>query len=211
VAVEDWWHGLSGEPFVSPGDHGHEQVNQFSALVGQNALVSRSSVDKSIPSTLTGTLMHIRALPLTGESLIEYDYTVAFDAPLVAGDSRSPEQLARATFEGAPRPMRWFLVVGWRFALGLRLGPRSSPEYVLGWTIVARESDSVTLGLASWLFTARLVIRIAQSRVTHSTYVSYDRRIAAVIWPPVSVLHCQIVPRLLRRATRHSGEVSSSR
>jgi hypothetical protein len=30
--------------------------------------------------------------------------------------------------------------------------------------------------------------------------VRYDKPIAAIIWPPVSLLHRQIVPRLLRRA-----------
>jgi hypothetical protein len=44
VAVEDGWAGLSGEPLVTPGDHDHEQVNQFSALVGQDVLVPRSLV-----------------------------------------------------------------------------------------------------------------------------------------------------------------------
>jgi hypothetical protein len=30
--------------------------------------------------------------------------------------------------------------------------------------------------------------------------VRYDKRIAAVLWPPVSILHRQILPRLLRHA-----------
>jgi hypothetical protein len=134
---------------------------------------------------------------------IAYDYTVSFQAPLIAGDGRSPEQMARAIFEGASQPVRWFLVLGWRSVVGLRLGPRSSSEHVLGWAILGREPDSVTLGLSSWFLTARLVVSTDPSRVTHSTYVLYDRPIAAVIWPPVSLLHRQIVPRLLRRATRH--------
>jgi hypothetical protein len=44
VAVQDWWAGLASKPLVPPRDHHHEQVDEFSALVGQDVLVSRSSV-----------------------------------------------------------------------------------------------------------------------------------------------------------------------
>jgi hypothetical protein len=35
-------------------------------------------------------------------------------------------------------------------------------------------------------------------------YVRYDRPIAKVLWPPVSILHRQILPRLLRHAASHA-------
>jgi len=129
-----------------------------------------------------------------------YDYSDSFVAEIATEDDRSPEQLARAVFEGAPRPVRLFLVVGFRYGLGLKFGPRSSPEHVLGWAIIDREPDSITLESRSWMLTSRLVFRTEESQVSVSTFVRYDRPIAKVIWPPVSVLHCQIVPRLLRRA-----------
>jgi hypothetical protein len=129
-----------------------------------------------------------------------YDYNDRFDAPRAAADDRTPEQLARAVFEGAPRPVRLFLVLGFRYGLGLRFGPRSSPEHVLGWAIIDREPDSITLESRSWMLTSRLVFRTEESRVSMSTFVRYDRPIAKVTWPPVSLLHCQIVPRLVRRA-----------
>jgi hypothetical protein len=44
-----------------------------------------------------------------------------------------------------PRPVRWFLVTGFRYGLGLRFGPRPSSEHVLGWAIVDRSPDSLTI------------------------------------------------------------------
>lgn len=129
-----------------------------------------------------------------------YDYKDCFAAELATGDDRSPEQCARAVFEGAPRPVRWFLVAGFRFGLGLRFGPWPSRTHVLGWEIMARTADSITLQAQSWFLTSRLVFEIRGVHLTQSTLVRYDRGIAAVLWPPVSILHRQIVPRLLRRA-----------
>ncbi len=138
-----------------------------------------------------------------------YDYTDSFGAS-AASDDRTPEQWARAVFEDAPRLVRWFLLTGFRYGLGLRLAPRRSPEHVLGWAIIGRERDSLTLESRSWFLTSRLVFRTEVSRVTQSTFVRYDKRIAAVIWPPVSILHRQIVPRLLRHAAARSTTAGSA-
>lgn len=132
-----------------------------------------------------------------------YDYCDSFAAEPAIGDDRSPEQWARATFEQAPRAVRWFLRAGFRFVLGLRLGPRRSPRHVFGWTIVEEGPDSITLELRSWCLTSRLLFRTHDSLLTQSTFVRYDRPVAAVIWAPVGIVHRQIIPRLLRRATSH--------
>jgi hypothetical protein len=128
------------------------------------------------------------------------DYSDCFEAPITTADVRTPEQWARAVFEDAPRPVGCLLVIGFRYGLGLRFGPRTSPEHVLGWEIVDRQPDSITIESRSWFLTSRLVFRTEDSRVTQSTLVRYDKRAAALIWPPVSILHRQIVPRLLRHA-----------
>ncbi len=138
----------------------------------------------------------------------QYDYDDSFAAPHAAADERTPEQWARAVFEQAPRPVRWFLLIGFRYGLGLKFGPWSSPEHVLGWAIIDRSPDSVTIESRSWFLTSRLVFRAETTRVTQSTYVRYDRRIAAIIWPPVSVLHRQIVPRILRHAATRPDQLS---
>jgi hypothetical protein len=133
-----------------------------------------------------------------------YDYDDSFVAPRAAADDRTPEQWARAVFEDAPRPVRWFLVSGFRYGLGLRLDRQPSPEHILGWAIIDRSPDSVMIESRSWFLTSRLVFRTETTHVTQSTYVRYDRRIAAIIWPPVSMLHRQIVPRILRHAARRA-------
>lgn len=133
-----------------------------------------------------------------------YDYDDCFTAPRAAADDRTPEQWARAVFEGAPRPVRWFLVNGFRYGLGLRFGPWPSPEHVLGWAIIDRSADSLTVESRSWFLTSRLVFRTETTHLSQSTYVRYDRRIAAIIWPPVSLLHRQIVPRIVRHAARRA-------
>jgi hypothetical protein len=137
---------------------------------------------------------------LNSDSTYNHDYADSFEAEIATGDDRSPEQWARAVFEGAPRPVRWFLVAGFRFGLGLRFGPRPSPEHVLGWAIVDRRPDSITLQAQSWFLTSRLVFQADGSHLTQSTFVRYDRPIAAVIWAPVSIIHRQVVPRILRHA-----------
>ena len=137
---------------------------------------------------------------LNSGSPYTYDYEDSFRAELAAGDDRSAEQSARAVFEGAPRALRWFLVAGFRFGLGLRLAPRSSPEHILGWEILERTSDSITLQAQSWFLTSRLVFQTDGLHLTQSTRVRYDRAIAALLWPPVAIVHHQIVPRLLRHA-----------
>ena len=94
-------------------------------------------------------------------------------------------------------------LAGFRYGLGLRFGPRSSPEHVFGWAIIDRAPDSITIESRSWLLTSRLLFRVEDARASVSTFVRYNRQIAKVIWPPVSILHRQILPRLLRRAAAH--------
>jgi hypothetical protein len=134
-----------------------------------------------------------------------YDYSDSFEARLAATSELTSEQWARAVFEQAPRPVRWLLVSGFRFGLGLRLSRRPSLDHVLGWEIVERQPDTITVASRSWFLTARLVFAIEGSRGSQSTFVRYDRRSAALIWPPVAIVHRQIVPRLVRRAAARAN------
>ena len=134
------------------------------------------------------------------DPLTDPDYTDAFAADISAATPRSPEQWARATFEDAPVAMRWFLLVGWRAVLGLRLGPPHSPDHVHGWRILDRATNSVTLELRSWFLTCHLVFWLDGTTLVFATSVRYERRIGAVVWPPVSVIHRRAVPYVLRHA-----------
>lgn len=128
------------------------------------------------------------------------DYKDAFEVSISKMDTRTPEQWSRAVFESATRPARWFLLLGWRWVLGLRLGPRPSSDHVLGWRIVSTEPDVIRLELHSTLMTAQLILRVASSAAVLTTHVYYTRRLARPLWASVGLIHRQMVPYLLGRA-----------
>jgi hypothetical protein len=134
------------------------------------------------------------------DPLADPDYTDAFEADTSGAKHRSPEQWARATFEDAPAVMRWFLLASWRAGLGLRLGPLHSPDNVLGWHILDRAASSVTLEIHSWFLACHLVFWLEDTRLVFSSSIRYERKIGAVIWPPVSIIHRGIVPYVLKHA-----------
>jgi Protein of unknown function (DUF2867) len=128
------------------------------------------------------------------------DYRDAFEVPTDRTDTRTPEQWARAVFESAPRPLRWFLLLGWRWVLGLRLGPRPSSDHVLGWRIVETSPEAVRLELRSALMTAHLILRVAGSTAVLITNVHYTQRLAHPLWTAAGLIHRQMIPYLLGRA-----------
>jgi hypothetical protein len=147
----------------------------------------------------------------TGPDSAGPDYTDAFAVTTVAAGTRTPEQWARVTFEGAPRPMRWFLLVGWRAVLGFHLGPRPSVDHVLGWRIVTTEPDAIRLELRSALMTGQLLLRQTEpDLVVLTTEVFYRRRRASVLWSAVAPLHRQLIPILLGRAASGSNDGSAA-
>src|SRR5947209_5034805 len=111
-----------------------------------------------------------------------FDFACAYQAAVPPGDTRSSEQWARAAWEGAPAPLRWFMMAGWRFVLGFRLGPRPSPDHILGWRIVERRPEETDCQLESWFLSARNTFRLTQDSLVWSTFVSYKRPIARLIW-----------------------------
>jgi hypothetical protein len=115
-------------------------------------------------------------------------------------DRRSSEQWARAVFEGAPQPLRWFILTGWILGLGLRLGPRRSTSHVLGWRILSTTAGTTVLGVESFLLQARLVVQVDEARVLHATFVRYNRRPARLIWPVAAQIHRRLIPYLLDHA-----------
>lgn len=142
----------------------------------------------------------IAATPETQATDNQPDYVDAFEVPKLSTDTRTPEQWARAVFESAPRLVRWFLLLGWRWVLGLRLGPRPSPDHVLGWRIVSTEPDAIHLELRSALMVARLILRVASSTTVWITNVHYTRSLARPLWTAVGLIHRKIIPYLLGRA-----------
>jgi hypothetical protein len=134
------------------------------------------------------------------------DYTYACEVVASPGDGRSAEAWARAVFEGGPGPMRAFIVAGWIAVLRLRLGPRRSPEGVLGWRIESATPGAVVLGVESFALTNRLVVQVIEGQLVHATFVRYDRRIAGrLLWGLARPIHQVAIPYLLGHAARSAG------
>jgi Protein of unknown function (DUF2867) len=131
------------------------------------------------------------------------DYAGAFEVTIALGDDRSPEQWSRSVFESAPTAIRWFVLFGWRFVLGLRLGPQMSPDYVSGWRIRDVGPSVITLEVDSWLMTASKEIRVAGGSVRVSTFVRYSGGLGRAAWTLVAPVHHRTEPYLLGYAASH--------
>jgi hypothetical protein len=137
--------------------------------------------------------------------LPEPDYACAFRSAHPPTDTRSAEQWARVVFEGASRPVRLFLTLGWRIVLGLRLGPYPSADHVLGWRIGASEPGLIVLDQRSRLITAHNVVEVDGASICWTTFVKYRHPAAPAVWALVKPFHVLTIPRLLRRAGRHAA------
>jgi hypothetical protein len=154
--------------------------------------------------SVTG-LVRARRVEVTEElhTLAKPDYASTFAVSVQGADDRSPEQWVRATFEGAPRAIRWFVVVGWHYTLGLRLVPRPSTTHVSGWKIMTSTPEAIILEVRSVLVTAQKVLRVEGSQVRMTTFVQYHRRAARPIWWAIAPVHHRTEPYLLGHAASH--------
>jgi len=163
----------------------------------RGTVVTPASHDGAV-STVVG-LHNVPAAIRAIDTLVHPDYVDLFTASTSTAPDRSPEEWARAVLEETPAsraaPRLWRL-------LGLRLGPRPSPDHVQGWRIAARGDDWIRFETASWYMTAHAVVRVAAGTVSLALFLRFDRRIAALIWAPVSVMHRRGVPVMLRQASR---------
>lgn len=146
-----------------------------------------------VPPQIAATFAHSTA-----------DYGVAFALTQEGTGSRSPLQWARAVFEGAPGPLRWFVVFGWRHVLGLRLGPWPSDDHVLGWTIADGDlvPGSIALTAESRFLRASNIVTVEESTVTWVTLVHYSSAAARPLWAMARPIHKLTIPYLLTRAAR---------
>jgi hypothetical protein len=136
-------------------------------------------------------------------------YEVAYVVPRPPGNTLDAEHWARATFEEAPRGLRWFLIGGWT-ALTCRLRPSRSPERVIGWHIEDKLAQMVVTSVQAWVgINGVLVFTANDDTVSVSSTVRYTRhhqRPAKLAWGLTTPLHERILPHLLTMAARrHSG------
>src|SRR6202020_3348883 len=71
-------------------------------------------------------------------ALANADYADIVTATLDETPSGTPEQLIRATLNGVPRGLLFFIPFVQRVFLGLRLKLRPAPDRLLGWKIADR-------------------------------------------------------------------------
>lgn len=114
--------------------------------------------------------------------------------------AHSAEQWARAAFEAAPWLLRLLLPLSWRLGLGLRLGPRSAPDHILGWRIVQKHPDAIILELDSRLITAHNVVVVDDSRVRWAAFVRYECRGVRALWALAVPIHRLTLSYVLSRA-----------
>jgi hypothetical protein len=148
------------------------------------------------------TVVGVRNVPEAIRSLgalANPDYVDLYTVTTNEATDKSPEEWARAALEETPTgrsaPSLWRL-------LGLRLGPRHSPDYVQGWKIADRGNDWIRLEAASSFMTAHAVVHVDEGHVSVALFLRYDRPIAALVWPPVSIMHRRAVPAMLRQALK---------
>jgi Protein of unknown function (DUF2867) len=175
-------------------DRGMQQVAHLPRPQCDSHGVSRRS---SLSAYRVGT--DIEAFGEEARVFAHPDYASAFEV-LAPGSDRTAEQWVRAMFEAAPAAVRWLLVFGWKYVLRFRLGPRASPDHVLGWKIVANAPDSIVLELRSPLLSAQKILRTEHSRTFTMTLVRYERRFASVLWLAATPVHHRTEPYLLGRA-----------
>lgn len=132
-------------------------------------------------------------------TLDRVDYVDTATADVAEASARSPEVWGRAVMErtalGRRAPLLWT-------TLGLRLGPRPSPDHIQGWRIAARGDDWIRVDTRSWYARAEAVCRVEDGRVSMALFLHYDRPIAAVIWAVIGPLHRRGLPAMVREAVR---------
>jgi RND superfamily putative drug exporter len=126
---------------------------------------------------------------------------ITYEVPAPDARSWSPEQWARATFEQCPAAVRWLLVFGFRFILGLRLD-RSQTKQVLGWKMDDSVPGTVTLSADSGLMDAYNVATVYESHIVWTTLVRYRSGLGRPIWRMVELMHYRLMPYILNHAAR---------
>jgi hypothetical protein len=113
-----------------------------------------------------------------------------------------PDQTVRAALNGVPRGLLILTPFVQRVFLGLRLKLRPSPDYLLGWKIAERGENWIRIEAASWFLTGHVVMHADEGVLSFASFIRYDRRLAAFVWPPVSLIHRQVALTLVRSAIR---------
>jgi hypothetical protein len=134
-------------------------------------------------------------------ALANADYADIVTAPINETPA-DPEQLIHAALKGLPRGLLFVTPFVQRVVLGLRLKLRPSPDHILGWRIADRGENWIRIEAASWFLTGHVVMHADEGQMSFASFIRYDRRLAGLVWPPVSLIHRQVALALVRGAIR---------
>ena len=132
------------------------------------------------------------------------DYTDVFEVPILNGDLRTAERALRDALGDEPGALGGLVVWIHRHVLRFRLGPYSSPEYIIGWPIMHSDDDEIVLTTGGPLMRAQLTLRREDGRrAILTTRLHYRHKVAGrSVWAVVGPLHRVVAPRLLARSAR---------
>ena len=135
---------------------------------------------------------------------IDDDYVDTFEVSILDGDVRTAEQAFRDALGDKSGVGENVVLWIHRHLLQFRLGPYSSPEHIIGWTIVRSDRDEIVLAADGPLMRGQLrMAREDGSRAVLTTSLRYRRKIAAsAVWLVVGPLHRILAPRLMQRSAR---------
>lgn len=157
-----------------------------------------------------GRVRHVEVPPQIAASFARStaNYASALALATDAATSRTPQQWARAVFEGAPAPLRSCIVFGWKHVLGLQLDPRPSDDRVLGWTIAEGDlaPGSTALTAESRFLRACNIVLVESSTITWVTLVHYSHGTARPLWAIARPVHRLTMRYLLVRAVGEAGD-----
>jgi hypothetical protein len=154
---------------------------------------------------------HIPATIRSLSPLERPNYADMFTVELSRPAGVSLEQWLRDVFEAGPVLVRLGVPVIQRRVLGLGLNQRPfAPGYLIGWKIAGGGDDWMRLEADSSLMSANIVGIAAEDKVSVATFIRYERPIAALVWPPVAVVHRQVALALMLRAVALQDRVGSA-
>jgi hypothetical protein len=139
------------------------------------------------------------------------DYADVFEVPILRGDARTAEQALRDAL--GEKPGAGGTLVFWihRHVLRFRLGPYSSPEYVIGWQIMRSDHDEIVLATGGPLMRGQLTLRRPDGRrAILATRLHYCHKIAGrTVWAMVGPLHRAVAPRLVERTSLKAARATT--
>jgi len=155
------------------------------------------------PDALKATRVEAPESALALVDFKEVSYSCAFEINVSSAMRHTAEQWLRGVQEGAPTPLRWFVVGGWIAGLWLRLDLRSSTDNILGWRILSVTDRDAVIGAEGPALSGRQVLQVDDASVIHTTVVRYNRSLARVLWLVAEPIHVRVIPYLLRRAVKN--------